>query len=177
MPWLASIATLHRIADVADPTRSEDVKAARRAVTRNRNAPEQKAPLHWADVEKAIRALGGRPRDLRAKALISIAYSTLGRRTELIALRVEDITLSPEGDGSVTLKTKGGDRQERYLAPEARVALQRWLNETQIKEGYDRRRMEKSADDDTLCSQVVCASGRDAALDEDGAQSSGIVTL
>lgn len=142
--WLASIATLHRIADVADPTRSEDVKAARRAVTRNRNAPEQKAPLHWADVEKALRALGGRPRDLRAKALISIAYSTLARRAELIALRVEDITLSPEGDGSVTLKTKGGDRQERYLAPEARVALQRWLNETQIKEGYIFRRIENN---------------------------------
>ncbi len=88
--------------------------------------------------------MGKKPRDLRAKALITIAYSTLARRTELIALRVEDITLCAEGDGSVTLKTKGGDRQERYLAPEARVALQHWLNTAHIQKGSVFRRLENN---------------------------------
>ena len=81
--WLASLATLHRIADALDPTRDEDVRAARRMPIRGRNAPEQKAPLHWADVERALAELGEELRDLRAKALIAVGYSTMARRAEL----------------------------------------------------------------------------------------------
>jgi integrase len=60
---------------------------------RGRNAPEQKAPLHWTDVERALAELGDEPRDLRAKALIAVAYSTMARRAELVALKLEDISL------------------------------------------------------------------------------------
>ena len=69
--WLASLSMLHRIAEVSDPTRAEDVKAARRAITRGRALPEQRAPLRWTDVEQALTALGSSTRDLRAKALIA----------------------------------------------------------------------------------------------------------
>ena len=51
--WLASPSTLHRIADVDDPTRSEDVNAARRMLSRGRALPEQKAPFRWPDVSFA----------------------------------------------------------------------------------------------------------------------------
>jgi integrase/recombinase XerD len=142
--WVASLATLHRIADTTDPTRDEDVRAARRAVTRGRNAPEQKAPLRWRDVDKALASLGNDLRDLRAKALIAVAYSTLARRAELTALRVEDVSFGSEGDGSVRLKTKGGEYKERYLAPEARRALEIWLREAQIEEGAIFRRLESN---------------------------------
>ena len=142
--WLASLSTLHRISNVDDPTRDEDVRATRRAITRGRNAPEQKAPLRWADVNNALVKLGDDLRDVRAKALIAVAYSTLARRAELTALRVQDVTLGPEGDGTVTLKTKGGDHKERYLAPEARAALERWLAAAQIEEGPIFRRLESN---------------------------------
>lgn len=118
--WLASIVTLHRIAEVRNPTRDEDVRAARRTVTRGRNIPDQKAPLHWGDVERALNELGHEPRDLRVKALIAVAYSTLARRAELIWIRVEDISYGPEGDGTATLRTKGGGQQERYLVSSSR---------------------------------------------------------
>jgi hypothetical protein len=51
-------------------------------VVRGRNASEQKAPLHWSDVERALADLSDEPRDLRAKALIAIAYSTMARRAD-----------------------------------------------------------------------------------------------
>ena len=141
--WLASLSTLHRIAEAADPTRAEDVKAARRTITRGRALPEQKAPLRWTDVEKALNTLGYDMRDLRAKALIAVAYSTLARRAELIDLHVEDITFNADDDGTVTLRTKGGAVHERYLAPEARMALANWLDKAGIDTGAVFRRIER----------------------------------
>ena len=142
--WLASLSTLHRIANTPDPTRDEDVRATRRAITRGRNTPEQKAPLRWTDIHSALTQLGTDLRDLRAKALITIAYCTLARRAELTALRVQDITFSPDSDGTLTLKTKGGDHKERYLSPEARTALENWLKAAQIQAGPIFRRLERN---------------------------------
>jgi integrase len=142
--WLASLSTLHRIANAADPTRDEDVRAMRRAITRGRNTPEQKAPLRWTDITNALAKLGSDLRDLRSKALIAVAYSTLARRAELTALRVQDVAFSLDGDGTVTLKTKGGEQKERYLAPESRIALEQWLTAAQIEEGPIFRRLESN---------------------------------
>ena len=142
--WLASLSTLHRIAEHADPTREQDVKAARRSLSRGRMAPDQKAPLRWADVEKALATLGNDPADLRAKAMIAVAYSTLARRAELIDIRIADITFGTESDGTVTLRTKGGDQKERYLASEARAALEAWLDFARINDGFVFRRLEQT---------------------------------
>lgn len=140
--WLASLSVLHRLADAVDPTKDEDVKAARRGVTRGRLAQEQKAPLHWSDVRKALATLGENLRDLRAKALLTVAYSTLARRAELVGLHVADVTFTAEGEGTVTLRTKGGEQKERYLAPEACSALRAWLAAAGIAEGGVFRRLE-----------------------------------
>ena len=141
--YLASLSVLHRVADQPDPTWHQDVKAVRRLIMRGRGMPEQKAPLRWIDVERALSMLGDSPRELRTKAMVAIAYTTLARRAELIALRVEDVTWGDD-DGAVTLRTKGGDIQERYLAPEARRALQAWLTAAAIQEGSIFRRIERS---------------------------------
>ena len=133
--WLASLATLHRVANAPDPTKSEDVKAARRLLSRGRANASQRAPLHWKDVQAALAALGNTPRDLRAKAMISVAYSTMARRAELVGIRVEDLSLGIDGDGTVTLRTKGGAIQERYLAREARLALEAWRRAMKITMG------------------------------------------
>ncbi len=140
--WLASLSTLHRLANHPDPTRDEDVKAVRRGVSRGRLTPEQKAPLLWNDIQNALASRGDDLRSLRAKALIAVAYSTLARRAELITLRLQDITFDSEGEGTVTLQTKGGEHKERYLAPEARLALENWLKAANIDEGLIFRRLE-----------------------------------
>ena len=141
--WLASLSTLHRIAEVDDPTRHQDVRAAKRTVFRGRQYAEQKSPIRWDDVLKALEALGTSNRDLRAKALVTVAYSTMARRAELVRIRVEDISDARDGDGTVTLRTKGGQIEERYLAKEARQAVRRWLDQAGFKEGYVFRRIER----------------------------------
>jgi integrase len=142
--WLASLSTLHRIADAPDPTRHPDVAAAKRTILRGRDVPDQKAPLRWEDVLRALEVLDkDNLRDVRARALIAVAYSTLARRAELVGLEVEDLTFSENGDGSVTLQTKGGGRSERYLAPEARQALELWLDRAEIYSGAVFRRLDK----------------------------------
>ena len=143
--WLASLSTLHRIAEAPDPTRHADVAAAKRTNLRGRDVPDQKAPLRWMDVLRALEVLGtDELRDVRARALIAVAYSTLARRAELVALQIENITFSENGDGSVTLQTKGGGQSERYLAPEARQALELWLDRAEIYSGTVFRRLEKN---------------------------------
>lgn len=82
--------------------------------------------------------------DVRARALIAVAYSILARRAELVGLQVEDVTFSENGDGSVTLQTKGGGQAGRYLAPEARQALELWLDRASIYSGAVFRRLEKN---------------------------------
>jgi len=52
-----------------------------------------------------------------------------------VGIRVEDITPCLEGDGTVTLRTKGGAILERHLAREARLALEQWQNAMKIEEG------------------------------------------
>jgi hypothetical protein len=49
-----------------------------------------------------------------------------------------------DNDGTVTLKTKGGDQKERYLALEARVALEHWLKAAHIHGGPIFRRLESN---------------------------------
>jgi integrase len=57
----------------------------------------------------------------------------MARRGELVALRLEDISFGMDGDGTVTLRTKGGGEHERYLAPEARMAVENWCKAAGIK--------------------------------------------
>ena len=111
------------------------MKAARRLISRGRGNASQRAPLHWKDVQAALAALDDTPRNLRAKAMISVAYSTMARRAELVGIRVEDLSLGLDGDGTVTLRTKGGAIQERYLAREARIAIEEWRQAMKIKKG------------------------------------------
>jgi integrase len=67
--------------------------------------------------------------------MIAVAYSTMARRAELVGIRAEDISPGLDGDGTVTLRTKGGAIQERYLAREARIALDEWRRAMHIKKG------------------------------------------
>ena len=56
-------------------------------------------------VDQIIAEMGESPSDLRDKALITVAYDTLARRGELVALDVEDIAL---GDDTGTVLIRRG---------------------------------------------------------------------
>ena len=64
--------------------------------------------------------------DLRAKALLAVAYCTMARRAELVAIRVEDLSFNAQsGDGVALIRnTKAGREESRYLYRRRRCAAQ-----------------------------------------------------
>lgn len=83
--------------------------------------------------------------DLRAKALLAVAYSTMARRAELVALTFEDLSLDPTGDGTALIRMTKVDREKpKYLSPEVVRALEAWLAHAGITTGPIFRRIENS---------------------------------
>ena len=144
---VSTIAHAHALAELPDPTRTAYVKGAYRQYTRGRQASQPKQALRWEHVQHALSYLTTKSVrwDLRAKALLAVAYSTMARRAELVALTVEDLSLDREGDGTALIKMTKVDREERrYLSAEVVVALKAWLEHSGITSGPIFRRIENS---------------------------------
>lgn len=80
-----------------------------------------------------------------ATALISIGYDTLCRRSELVALQVEDLKRLPDGAMlALVRRAKNdpfGDGREGYVTKRSVMLLDRWLEAAEIKEGWVFRRI------------------------------------
>jgi site-specific recombinase XerD len=86
--YLTTISRAHTVSNLPDPTRAVQVKDAFRHLSRGRPAKQPKCALRWTHITYALEHLqSGNPAwDLRAKALLALAYSTMARRSELVAL-------------------------------------------------------------------------------------------
>jgi integrase len=83
--------------------------------------------------------------DLRAKALLAVAYSTMARRAELVALTVECIQIDAQGEGTALIYMSKVDREEtRFLSAEVVGHLKAWLDHAQITTGPIFRRIENT---------------------------------
>jgi site-specific recombinase XerD len=145
--YVSTIAHAHALTELPDPTRTAYVKGAYRQHTRGRPASQPKQALRWAHVQHALEALrtASLTWDLRAKALLAVAYSTMARRAELVALTMEDLSLDATGDGTALIRMTKVDREEpRYLTPEVVTHLRAWLNHAKITSGAVFRRIENS---------------------------------
>ena len=66
----------------------------------NRFTVHQPDPmLNRHHFERMLRAAGDRVIDTRNKAMLAVAYDTLMRRSELVDLDVDNITLAEDGSG------------------------------------------------------------------------------
>lgn len=145
--YLSTIARAHTLADVPDPTRTAYVKGAYRQLTRGRPASQPKQALRWEAIAAALSTLntGSLTWDLRAKALLAVAYSTMARRAELVALEVEHLKVDPQGEGLVLIYMSKVDRQEpRFLSREVVGHLSAWLEHARITAGPLFPRLESS---------------------------------
>jgi integrase len=137
--YLASLRALHRLAGYKDdPTADVDVEAARRLVTRGRTRAKPKKPVRLAQVEEVLALEPITIRDKRDRAMLAVAYSAMLRRSELVALEIQDLGFDPDGSGTATVKfsktDQDGEGHVRYLAPFAVAALKDWLDEAPITE-------------------------------------------
>ena len=97
---LYAIRKVHRLLRLPDPTWDEDIAIAlRRARRAKLNRPKQAKGMTWEYLERCLAAQPDNPWGLRNRAMLSLGYDLLTRRSELVALRSDDIEL--KGDGTL----------------------------------------------------------------------------
>ncbi len=138
--YVSSVAHLHRAAELAVPSDSNTVKLALRRMMKEDGAAQKQADgLTRRLVDRTLHAGGSRLRDLRNRALLAVAYDTLCRRSELVALQRKDLQAGPHGDGTLLVRRGKTDQEGagmvRFLAPDTMKLLHGWIEAAGITEG------------------------------------------
>lgn len=140
---LAAIKYAHRLARLPDPTEDEAVRATMKGIRRKvGTAPDQKAAATADIVTAILMRIPDTMTGKRDKALLALGFAGAFRRSELVALDVEDLREDPEGLRVLVRRSKtdqeGGGLEKaiphgRFIRP---VALLRdWLDAAGITEG------------------------------------------
>lgn len=144
--YLATIARAHLAAELLSPCASEPVRLALKEMGRTQPARQRQArPLGWAEIRTFLETAGEGIRAERERALLCVAYDTMARRSELVALDFKDLKFARDGTGTVLIgrsKTdQAGDGTQAYLARETVRYLRVWLKTAKIREGAVFRRL------------------------------------
>ena len=116
---VAAIRYAHRLADQASPTSSEVVKATLRGIRRTkRTTPNRKAPATSDKIVSMAASTGGDLRGFRDRAILLLGFAGAFRRSELVALNLEDLEFCDQGLRVTIRKSKnrprGRRRHDRY---------------------------------------------------------------
>ncbi|WP_159013333.1 tyrosine-type recombinase/integrase [Acidisoma sp. S159] len=132
--YCSSISRMHIAAKLSNPMQTDEARLGLRRMGRTHpagRAQRQAAPLNRARLEKLLAVVGQGPRALRNAALLSVAYDSLARQSELAALRVEDLTIASDDSGTITIRRSKTDAEgvgsARYLGPDTVRAVLAWL--------------------------------------------------
>ena len=159
--YRASIAKLHRLCHLPDPCQDELVKLTLAGQRRANGVMQKQArPLRFRgavkdplsdaprgiNVRAALEACDDTPAGLRDRALLSVAYDTGLRASELVAIAVEDIIAAIDPDARLLRigRSKGdqdGEGATAYLSPRSAGALTAWLDIAGIETGPVFRRV------------------------------------
>ena len=138
---LAAIGKIHRLMRLPNPIDDEDVKLAMRKVSRAKSRRQRQALGLTASLrDRLIASCPPTLTGLRNRALIAVGYDTLCRRSELVALRIDD--LSPLEDGAMTILVRRakndpfGEGRLAYLTPQTARVLESWLDTAKLSDGY-----------------------------------------
>src|SRR5271155_4659251 len=144
--YAATISRVHTAAGLLNPCSSEAVRLGLKKMGRETSARQDQAhALSWKDIKEFIESAGEGLRADRERALLCVAYETLARRGELVALEVKDIDFHPDGTGIALIRRGKTDAEGRgragYLSRETVKWLKRWLEHAEIAEGPIFRRL------------------------------------
>jgi integrase len=161
--YVSTIGRAHRVSGVLDPTASEEVKLALKEMGRKAPARQKQARgLTWAEIELFLSVEPRNLRDVRDRALVGVAYDTMCRREELVALLVEDIAEAGDGSGSVLIRRSKTDTTEEgataYLSPLTMRLVAAWLEASKLNSGpLFARVVGRDGIGDPLTAQIVTA--------------------
>jgi site-specific recombinase XerD len=146
---LAAIRYFHRASGYETQTGDEKVKAVLSGIRRTIGAaPVRKRPATSDLVLSMVGGTGASLRALRNRAIILLGFAGAFRRSELVALNIADIEVTPEGM-LVTLRRSKTDQEglgRRVAIPRGEIAcpvaaLRGWLDAAGITEGAIFRRI------------------------------------
>lgn len=159
--YKASIARLHQLLGLIDPTTAPLVKLTLAAIRKEKGvAQRQAAPLRFkgpvSDIERDLaRGLNLRALlescdvdlvGLRDRALLSLAYDTGLRASELVAVEVGHILPAIDADARLLAIPRSksdseGEGATAFLSPRTVRAVKAWLDAAEISEGALFRRV------------------------------------
>ena len=144
--YVATIARVHIAAGLLNPCSSEAVRLALKKMGRETPARQAQAyPLGWKDIKEFIDGAGESLRADRERAMLCVAYETLARRGELVALEIRDVDFHPNGTGQALIRRGKTDAEGQgrvaYLSRETVKWLKIWLDHAKISEGAIFRRL------------------------------------
>lgn len=159
--YKASIAKTHRLLGADDPTKHEICRLVIAAYRRQVGVQQKQArPLRYRGgvkdpirdaprgihIRAILEACDESPTGLRDKALLSVAYDTGLRCSELVAIDVSDIMDAIDQDARLLRigRHKGdqeGEGATAYLSPRSVTALADWLKVSEITHGPIFRRV------------------------------------
>jgi site-specific recombinase XerD len=138
---IASIAALHNLNSLSDPTQHPDVKIEMRRMYRTLGRYAKQAyGINKDLLDKMVAATDNSLIGIRNKAILLVAYDSLCRRSELVSLELEDVLINKK-NGGVKLKLRKsktdphGVGKNLYLSINAQLALREWINKSEISSG------------------------------------------
>jgi integrase len=144
--YIATIGRAHVGAGLLNPCSGEAVRLALKKMGRETSARQAQArALGWKEIKEFIGSAGKGLRADRERAMLCVAYETLARRGELVALDVRDIEFWPNGTGQALIRRgktdAAGQGRVAYLSRETVKWLKIWLEHANISEGAVFRRL------------------------------------
>ena len=138
---IASVAAIHNLNSLNDPTQHSNVKIEMRRMYRTLDRYAKQAyGINKDLLHKMGAATDNSLRGARDKAILLVAYDSLSRRSEIVSLKFEDV-LTDAKDGSIKLKLRKsktdptGTGRCLYLSADTQIALKDWINDSSIKSG------------------------------------------
>ncbi len=174
---LYSIRRAHRLLGLTDLTETEAVHLTFRKIKRSKFArPRQAKGLTSDYLKRFLEAQPDTLLGLRNRAMISLVYEILTRRSELIAIRTKDIQSHPDGTLKVLIRRSKSDQfgegRTAFISRETGRTVLDWIKarkidcETLFCPVYKRKAINRSLSDMTV-RRLVKETAEKAGLTED----------
>ena len=144
--YLSTISLAHRVAKFLNPCTEEAVLLEIKGFTNEVSVRQRQArALGWREIEQFLKSAGDSLPGTRELAMLCVAYDTMARRSELVALDVEDMSVLPDGTGRALIRRsktdQAGEGHTAYLSRTTVRYLKLWLKRARIKDGAVFRRV------------------------------------
>jgi integrase len=144
--YLSTIALAHRVAQLVNPCADEAVQLEIKGIYNALSARQRQAKaLGWAEIKRFLDTAGNSLPATRERALVCVAYDTMARRSELVALDLEDFSFLPDATGRVLIRRsktdQAGEGNTAYLSRTTVRYFKLWLDAAEITEGAVFRRV------------------------------------